>query len=527
MARIITYLVSIISLALFLSSQLTNATPIPDTLESPEWFLNRIPAPCSASLSYITDSLIPFLSVLYHRGYEENPQGVWKVDTVGVLGGQVVLDICKVVRVPNWEQRSDTVSLVAIKAIGIEMSPGFYRLTYLSWNQPADVYFEPSYLINLFNTNVLVTCSQTSGTGHFMDEAYWTWDSLACRPRDLGEWEAIERGRSRVSPPNHFIYSGGHFDVRAMTFDTYTWREKDGRTPRGGRLIVKLEIRNGRAYVSEASFDFGDLYETSLWNAQRSADSMYLKQPKRVSVGDTIADTISDEWKALTYRDYVYESGIQERNLDSLVNVYARGVIEPEYNLARDKYPFFSRMDTVGFLHAKPFVEIPYWYHCPTCRDTLGKIVAVETSPKRFRPLYVAISTPLNAGIGQNAVLVIGGDTVIAAKGCENYVGTYADNYWVWPKESPAPIPLFQEWVLSETLTRIAPKYLPTGLTARIHKGNWDFEKLSYETYTWEKDDPDNAPSGGRLFIQFGLKNHRLQPIDITFDSTAVSPSTN
>ncbi|MFZ1683631.1 MAG: hypothetical protein WAU88_05800 [Candidatus Zixiibacteriota bacterium] len=233
-----------------------------------------------------------------------------------------------------------------------------------------------------------------------------------------------------------------------------------------------------------------------------------------------------NQWPFFHTIERKYDIPLLDRTQDSLTNQYARVTISSHYPTTPNGH-FESLVDTIGILHGLPFVEISYWFHCPACRDTIGKFVAVETKPKRFKPIYFGLSTPVGSGVGQNAVLVFGDDTVIAAKGCQNYVGTYSDNYWVWPKESPAPVPVFQEWVLSETLTRIAPKYLPLGLTARIHKGKWNFERLSYETYTWKKDDPDNAPSGGKLFIQFGLKNHRLQPLDITYDSTALAPSAN
>ncbi len=110
-----------------------------------------------------------------------------------------------------------------------------------------------------------------------------------------------------------------------------------------------------------------------------------------------------------------------------------------------------------------------------------------------------------------------GKDIIAICKSGSNKDETRTE-YWVWDVEHDCLANLYHDWVLKETLTLLAPRHLPEGLSARVHMGKWDFEKLSYETYTWRATDKNDRPSGGRLKIQFGINGKRLLPTEFTFN---------
>ncbi len=181
--------------------------------------------------------------------------------------------------------------------------------------------------------------------------------------------------------------------------------------------------------------------------------------------------------------------------------------------------PITWKIDTLGVFRGYPLIRINYRLESEfSSNPETGKIVAVEVDKSTYRPLYVETTYSLKDE-EEDGLLIIAADTLIVLKGFHRRGRTYSDNYWIWPKDSEAPVSLYQEWVLTETLGKINADCLPQGLSARTRIGNWDFRKLSYETYTWRKEDSDDHPSGGKLKIQFGIKDYRLVPLDFTFDS--------
>jgi hypothetical protein len=450
-------------LVVFVIAAAIQAEPVQDRLESPEWFLNGVPAPSSATIHELTDSILPALASIGGGWRSYTDRRSWTTDTIGAIDGHTVIDLICTVDFRDLRDSTILHPTKAIKGIAVGLSTDQFRLVYAESSEPEDVHFESSRVVVIDSLPVLYTDSRMSRSGGYHDEAYWTWDPT----RNL----VMTIGPSGVDPfcSSNKILNAGIYS----TIGGRHWARPKG-TPSGWGALFEME-----------------------------------------------------RWPLFSAVDDICVTALDDRTQDSLVNHWARVYVCDRYGQPTKRTQFRSQVDTIGAVHGFPFVEVAYWYHCSTCRDTMGKVVAVETSPGRYRPVYLGLATPRGSGLGLNAVLVVDSDTVIASKGIENYIGSYSDNYWVWPDSSPAPISLYQEWVLTETLNRIVPKYIPQGLSARVHKGKWDFEKLSYETYTWRKEDKDSLPSGGMLRVQFGLKDHRLQPVDISFDSTKVAPSTN
>jgi hypothetical protein len=170
--------------------------------------------------------------------------------------------------------------LISAKAIAIEICSNVILVVYVATSEPGETYFETSEIVQSGGYAILMTRSQMSGTGHFFDEAYWIWSEKSDAPIELKLNSVGSGALSNFLPSNHRVRKGGHFDIRSLSFQSYTWREGDGNCcPTGGKYSVTYGIENDSLVIRRAVFDYSDLEERALWQAQRSADSMYLKNP--------------------------------------------------------------------------------------------------------------------------------------------------------------------------------------------------------------------------------------------------------
>jgi len=236
----------------------------------------------ATSIKMLTDSIVPNLVPLVSKYRKCIYPGVWRIDTIGLWHEKLVIDCYYEAQCPKWRDTTKYYTHLTAKAIAVEISASKFQIVYISSTEPGNTSFKPSELIRLREYDILLTRSQMSGTGHFFDEANWIWSNRFDGPIVL-KLNSEDRDRKVLKdflPPNHGIWKGGHFDIRTLLFESYTWRDGDGNCcPSGGKYRVEYGIENDSLVLMKAVFDYSDLEERALWQAQRSADSMYLKNP--------------------------------------------------------------------------------------------------------------------------------------------------------------------------------------------------------------------------------------------------------
>lgn len=233
-----------------------------------------------ASIEEFTDSIIPAITGSMPKYLKCDNEGEWSIDTIGSWYEQTVIDLVYEVRCQHLLDTLRLFSLKAVKAIVVKVSVGEFRLLYISSTDPGDISYVQSELIKVKEYELLYTRSQRTGTGHDFDEAYWMWSEQLDVPRELQVEKADKEKLSGILPPEHGVWKGGHFDIKTLSFQSYTWRNGDGNCcPTGGKLSITYGIENDNLVVKRAIFDYSDLEERALWQALRSEDSMYLKNP--------------------------------------------------------------------------------------------------------------------------------------------------------------------------------------------------------------------------------------------------------
>jgi len=495
-----------------------------DLLESPEWMVNGHPAPSSATMQQLTDSIIAPIS---HEGYwyslnESLGEGVWQVDTVGKLAGRTVVDLVYTVDFRDWQDSSKVWPTKAIKAIAIGTVPDRYRLVYACGTEAGNIFFEKSFVVKVDGTEVLCTDSRMTGSGAFHEEQYWVWDSGANAPRPLDIGRARGDALSRVMPKGNHIRSGGTIDIHSLYYEHPTRRDAEDTCcpfPFLGWVRIKYGISEEEIVVRWAEFWCGEYSDIPPW--QQIVDttvSPKLRPMITYTPEHSSPSTPGSGWKYLNRFGGLNLFGEVAGPVDSIVALLDRR----EAGRSTSANPTRWVIDSIGPLRGHQVVEMAYSFTCAQCRDTAGKAILIECEPDEYKLLYQELTLPGEPTIGKNYLVPLGTDTVIAVEGTV-YEKPHKPLYWVWPKESEAPVFLYQDWVLNETLTLLAPKWLPRGLVARSGKGKWDFFKLTYETPIWREGEADSDPSGGTLFIQFGLHDTRLIPVSYSYtvpDST-------
>lgn len=230
-----------------------------DTLETPEWFLNGLPAPSSASIKVLTDSIIPKVTEREWT-YSPHAEGMtWRVDTVGRLGNRTVIDLFCTIKFRDYSDTSKYLDVNAIKASAIATSSDNYRLIYARGTVPYDVHFGPSHLIDVGGSEVLYTKSRLGGQSEDYDEACWTWDTEREVPHDLGLWKQILAAEYRLLPRSH-KYVNGQFDFDSMSIQGWAVRDGDDyRHPTGGYARIQFGVEAGKLKVKRATIDFNNV----------------------------------------------------------------------------------------------------------------------------------------------------------------------------------------------------------------------------------------------------------------------------
>ena len=493
-----------------------------DTLETPEWFLNGLPAPSSATIRALTDSIIPSL-VNEEWGYWLKAKTLnWKIDTVGSLAGQTVVDVLGTIEASDWQDSTKRYTHKAIKAIGVETSHGKYRLVYATAGGISDVYLEPSNLARVGGVQVLFTKSRLLGQEAFYDEACWTWDTRREVPRDPQVWRQILAVQYRLLPDGH-RYVRGQFDFNSMTIQGWTVRSGDDyRHPTGGFAAIQFGVEARRLKVKRATLDFSNVEYFARQHIESSADSGYLKKPMRV-LGEEANGNSEPSWMAYEFLRRYTESP-PPSSIDSLIVRGISGLCD--FHVKEDSITATFNTQVMGDIAGHNVVAIDYSLQHSYCERGSGRAFAIEIGPALYRLFCLDVELGGHWATAAYEPLKFKDKEVIGICKKDGYNGKLYCIYWVWDDEDNCPVSLYQEWVLNETLTLLAPRHLPEGLSARVHMGKWDFDNLSYETYTWRATDKDDKPSGGKLRIQFGIKGKRLLPTEFSFNpSDTMTPT--
>jgi hypothetical protein len=304
-----------------LTFQCTKDSPkepsLADTFETPDWFLNGKPAPLSASLTALTDSIIPSLGELVPKWYRCKSDGIWQIDTVGKWSGRIVIDLFYVIPCRQYPDTLKQFDHRATKAIAIETSKDKFRLCALTWSEPYMYSFDSSKIIQSDGTSVLYNRFLES-CQHPLHEYYWIWD------------------------------------------------EKE-RSPIGLYWIPKLTNKN-----------------RPIWLYFNSLDRMYFP----ANAGTT---------------------------LDTLIGHYVRSLLDRISHNSKqwEIVPFHWHVDTIGIMHGKAIVKIPYSFQYSSYGDSTGKVIAVESPPQKFSPLYIEYSIGYDSGTQNDTIIRIGEIPVI------------------------------------------------------------------------------------------------------------------
>lgn len=486
-----------------------------DTLETPEWFLNDLPAPSSATVKELTDSVIPSL-VNEECGYWLKGKTLdWRIDTVGSLAGQTVVDVFGTIEASDWEDSTKRHTHKAIKATAMETSRNEYRLVYAKGGGVSEIYFEPSHLIQVDGTEVLYTKSRLGGQEAFYDEACWIWNEDIGIPQRLEIWRQLVAVQYQLFPAGH-RYVHGEFNFDSMCLQGWTVKNGDDyRHPSGGYAKIQLGIEAGNLTLKRASLDYGNVEFFARQEIERSADSAYLRQPVRLVDKMPGGGEENPSWLTYEYLEGYVESP-PSSILDSLIIRGITGLCG--FHVKQDSVSSNLETRPLGLIAGHKVVEVDYSLQHSYCQETSGRAFAIEVAPSEYRLFCLDNHVEGHWSAAEYKRLFIEGRDIVAV--CKS--GAYADRirseYWVWDAERNCLVSLYKDWALNETLRLLAPRHLPKDLTARARLGEWDVETLTYETYTWRAGDKNEKPSGGKLKIRFGVKSNRMLPKEFSFN---------
>ncbi len=102
---------------------------------------------------------------------------------------------------------------------------------------------------------LLVYRSETGGSGGYQVEYYFQFDPESQRPIALS-LASIDEKLKEILPKGARAWSPGGFKMVSLSFASPVWRESDATgSPTGGRVTMKLEIRDKALVVTEARYE--------------------------------------------------------------------------------------------------------------------------------------------------------------------------------------------------------------------------------------------------------------------------------
>ena len=100
-----------------------------------------------------------------------------------------------------------------------------------------------SFVVRMGELEIVASEMRMSGTGAFVDAAYFLIDSTAFRK--LRTKPGFKQAFSEVLPEGHHIRKGGGFDIRTLTYRKHVWREEDANCcPSGGSVEIDFQLKD-------------------------------------------------------------------------------------------------------------------------------------------------------------------------------------------------------------------------------------------------------------------------------------------
>jgi len=172
---------------------------------------------------------------------------------------QTKLGIPEITRIGEWEEYvvyDLTDHENVCKQIMLKDKSGNHRIIYsqLPWCT-AGVGDLP-YIITVQGTPVLVYRTRVPGNGNHFLEYYFVYDNNKRKPFRIDTSE-IQVSLSRVLPKGCSVWgNGGGLNIEKMIYSVAVWKKGDGHSrPTGGRVDLKLTLKNGEIVIVEERYD--------------------------------------------------------------------------------------------------------------------------------------------------------------------------------------------------------------------------------------------------------------------------------
>ncbi|MHC4132705.1 MAG: hypothetical protein ACYSSP_04615 [Planctomycetota bacterium] len=111
------------------------------------------------------------------------------------------------------------------------------------------------HIVTIQGISVLLYRTRVPGTGFLFIEYYFIYNKYNNRPV-LIDTSAISESLSSLLPKGYSVWKGGGFNIEKMTFSHAVWKNGDGNCcPTGGRVDLKLSLKNGKIIVVEERYD--------------------------------------------------------------------------------------------------------------------------------------------------------------------------------------------------------------------------------------------------------------------------------
>jgi|GEM_PF-2832457 len=487
-------------------------------LENPRWYLHGRPAPSSATIAQLTETILPKFDNFYSSFFENQVDGFWDVDSVGIWDGQLVIDLAFRYAGPNRYDSSLTGTYTLAKGIAVQTGVDLYRLVYFAAFGFDDASIEPSGIMELSGEQILFTDTQMHGTGGYRHQGYWVWDEREGVPRALGFPRAHELD---FLPKGIAVRKGGDLDSDLLTYKFVTWRDGDSYSlAAGGMCYIWYGLENEQIYVQRAKFDYADLHGKALARVRESADSMDLKKPPIEIEYNTIPGYVpSGGWYyfAQPRKPWISFMG-PACHADSIAHSAFDTHVTKFFPDLSGSALLVDAVDTAGTVEEMSVVDVKYTVDCTNCRYSKGWCVAVCAESRDCRLIYSYIDDDRWLGLVQSVDLYEHGDALLI------WITLNEDGAaWIWSPEYKCPVQLHVDWVLYETMVKYGRDSLVEGASwlPSHPRTEFDPEKLVWTVAT-RKGGSRSDPADGFLKLHYEIKDLQLQPVKVEYFADSV-----
>lgn len=159
----------------------------------------------------------------------------------------------------KWEEYDVydlTVNVNKCKQIMLKDKSGNHKIIYSQLHWCTAGVDDLPYIVTVQGIPVLIYRTSVPGTGNFFIEYYFIYDKKNKRPVRIDTSAIGESSLSRLLPKGYSVKKGGGLNFEKMTFSNAVWQDDDGNCcPTGGRVDLKLSLKNGKIIVVEERYD--------------------------------------------------------------------------------------------------------------------------------------------------------------------------------------------------------------------------------------------------------------------------------